>query len=407
MKSILKFANSADETIVTSDLLGIGQQVQKLSAAVKETQPASLIGIVGDYGSGKSVMIEIYKKGLGKGIKWVHVDAWKYPERKDLWEGFVIDFIKQIDPKKADTIVKKIEGRSKEKKKNAIKGVWGLIPWIGKLNSVVVDFIEESPAIRVFEIQAIFKELIEAVDEEIYIVVEDADRSGEAGLFFIETLSQFSKTLNTKEVFKILIPISERSFLANKDSYVKALDYVSFFDKQSRELSSFVDGIFCEDLTSDLVKRDHIIETLQRLADKYSLTVRDLKLIIRNSELQYQSLRSKGLDPDPRVVLLIESSRFIPQEGASKDSDSVYGHIRRNRFIEPNLNRGYLTPLFFAIALNRTVAEITDSMNVNPNQDPVFRNAIKFIDHTEVFTPNTSIPFHRDGTYCMAEYYLD
>jgi hypothetical protein len=41
-------------------------------------------------------MIEQAKKKSEEYIKRVQFDAWMFPERKELWDGFVIEFFQQL-----------------------------------------------------------------------------------------------------------------------------------------------------------------------------------------------------------------------------------------------------------------------------------------------------------------------
>ena len=50
-----------------------------------------------------------------KGV-WVEFDSWQYPERKNLWEGLILELASKIN--KRDITTKKIDGtQSKDNKK--------------------------------------------------------------------------------------------------------------------------------------------------------------------------------------------------------------------------------------------------------------------------------------------------
>ncbi len=47
--------------------------------------------------------------------------------------------------------------------------------------------------------QDLLRDLIKKQNKDIYIIVEDIDRSGDAGVYFLETLQQFISSLDTQE----------------------------------------------------------------------------------------------------------------------------------------------------------------------------------------------------------------
>src|SRR5690606_1032944 len=101
---------------------------------------------------------------------------------------------------------------------------------------------------RVDEIQEIFKEQIQKADTDLYVVLEDIDRSGDAGVFFLETLKQFVASLTTNKKFIVIVPISDASYYKNLESYLKSIDYFDFFVPENIKLGKFVEEIFDPEL---------------------------------------------------------------------------------------------------------------------------------------------------------------
>lgn len=59
-----------------------------------------MIGFIGEFVRGKSALIHHVKKKRAedsKEEKWIQFEAWSFPERRDLWEGFVLESARQID----------------------------------------------------------------------------------------------------------------------------------------------------------------------------------------------------------------------------------------------------------------------------------------------------------------------
>lgn len=420
MKSMLSDPKLVAEDYKTKDLLGFSAYISQLKTKVDATPARALIGIVGDYGTGKSVMLENLKDTITGDIHWVHFDAWKYPERNNLWEGFVLDFVRQVSPDDFKQVLKELDGTSNDAKKTLVK-TFGLAvgaavnivaPGSGNVANKAVDnlsyFANTSPARRVFQIQDIFEKLLtKRVKKPIYVVVEDADRSGDAGIYFIETLSQFLKNLEVKHKIKVFIPTARKSFLSDKrDAYIKALDLLEFFDLKSSDLAEFVEKVFNPELLSDNLRKHHLIEWLQRLAASYDLTIRDLKFIIRKSESQYQALQAQDRSPDARVVLVMESTKFI-NEKIGGAPHNAYEYILRNNLV---YNRSQVEMILFAIGQNVTTEQIAEVLNNLNENDSVFRRQIRFIDNDKYTKANrnsdTDKPVQCDGFYSLPLYYI-
>lgn len=383
-----------NETYKTDDLLDFSEYIKDLHAIVDNSVRMSLIGIVGPYGSGKSVMLESFRKKLRRKHKWVHIDAWKYPDRSDLWEGFVLDFARQVKPKQFKKVLSRLDGTSKDGLRTFIQSI-GIatslvLPGSDKAIDKLTYFAQSSPAKRIFQIQDIFKSLLSGIKETVFIVVEDVDRSGDAGIYFIETLNQFLKDLSVKNTIKVLIPIAETSFNGDKQqAYVKALDYIEFFDVELRDLGRFVDEVFSLEITTNDIKRDHILETLQRLLNNNGLTYRQLKLVIRNADLKHRAIQAKGLPSDPRIVLGIEASRFITN--TNKGSMITFADMRSSKYIE---HRTQLGLLLYAILRNETIGNTANFLGDVASNHTTYREAIVFVDHTTAPAGvNVSTPF--------------
>lgn len=383
-----------NETYKTEDLLDFSDYIKDLRAIVDSSNQMSLIGIVGPYGSGKSVMLESFRRKLRSRHKWVHIDAWKYPDRSDLWEGFVLDFARQIKPKQFKKVLGKLDGTSNDSWRTLIKTIGTaasfMVPGSDKAIDKLTYFARSSPAKRIFQIQDIFKNLLKDINDPIFVVVEDVDRSGDAGIYFIETLNQFLKDLNVNNVIKVLIPIAETSFSGEKQqAYIKALDYIEFFDVETRSLDRFVDEVFARDITKDPIKRNHILETLQRLLNNNGLTYRQLKLVIRNADLKHKAIQDKGLQSDARIVLGIEASRFITTTNSG--SITTFSDMRSSKYIE---HRTQLGILLYAILLNKTIADCAQFLADVSSNHTTYREALTIVDHTSA-APGTdvSVPF--------------
>ncbi|MCX6765768.1 MAG: P-loop NTPase fold protein [Candidatus Moranbacteria bacterium] len=313
-----------------NDLLGFSDIVASFAKKIDSLPTSSIIALVGPFGSGKSTMINRVMNERGSGEKWIEFDAWKYPDRKDLWEGFILDFSKEISPKDFAETEKKIQGTQNEDKKTLIKTI-SRIPGFAVLEGIN-HFFETSPARRVDEIQKILKEQVEKADSNLFIIVEDIDRSGDAGVFFLETLKQFLHSYSFKKKFVVIVPIANENYYKNLESYLKCIDYFDFFQPEKVKLDKFVDEIFRNNLfTGSFNRQDNnklvwtganrksqIISFLEGLfVERVETNMRLLKLIIRKADLIYKNQVDDGLEPDFRVTLCIEAAKYFKIDNKS------------------------------------------------------------------------------------------
>ncbi|PKK84456.1 MAG: hypothetical protein CVT49_03785 [candidate division Zixibacteria bacterium HGW-Zixibacteria-1] len=325
---IIKNYDLIQEDCKVEDLLDFSESIGQFSKKLNSIERSAIVGLVGKFGCGKSTMLyQIKKSSDNDKQKWIDFDAWKYPDRRDLWEGFVLDFADQVGNRKK--VTGKIDGKdTKSRLIGASTDILSII--IDKLPNLsfmekFLEIFKASPAKRVFEIQDILKQLINAQGKEIYIVIEDIDRSGDAGIYFLETLKQFIRDTEIGNKIIAIAPIGDENFAKNNDLYLKCLDYIEYFNPKFTGLSKFVRSIFKEDLLKSKYSYPDIsihstefdctgqvstfFDELFKL--KKGMTIRTLKNIIRESDLNYISQVLDGHRPDWRVTLCFQASKYL------------------------------------------------------------------------------------------------
>jgi hypothetical protein len=402
-KGFVKNEDLLKETHKVDDCLGFESLIENFSKKVFNIDKPSIFGLVGPFGSGKSTMLFQMQKKMEDSAKWINFDAWKYPDRQDLWEGFVLDFAKSISPDEFKNVDKKIKGKQNDDKKTLIK-VLSRIPGFAVLDGLN-HFFETSPARRVDEIQGILTDQIKKSNEDLFVVVEDIDRSGDSGVFFLETLKQFISNLKTNNKIIVIVPMSDVSYYEKFDSYLKSVDYFDFFQPAELKLDKFVDEIFDNTLFEGQLKRkdnNRIIWTgearraqtisfLQGLFKEHKeMSMRLLKLIIRKANLVYINQMEDGHEPDFRVTLCFEVAKYFNVSG--NDDKKYFDNFKqRGVVIRGNIFSSFL----FAMLANR------DNLY---EEDRAGRNSIKrllssphdfkFIERKEVDQrePGESLP---------------
>src|SRR3989339_175224 len=298
MESFIKNEKILEEDYKTNDLLNFSEIVNSFRKKLEQISENSIVGLIGKFGTGKSTMLyQLYKEQKRETDieRWINFDAWKYPERKELWEGFVLEIARDLDKKLFDTTRKKIDGEQSNNIRNLIKVIFQGANFFMPGASIGENFanlFKTSPVRRIFEFQEILNQIIVETRKNIYIIIEDIDRSGDRGIFFLETLKNFIKENQSDKKIIIIVPIGEtqRKEEGNfKDSYDKVLDYDFYFNPENIDFTNFIKEIFNDAFISnnDLYYFNYLFKLLVGVKN---LTLRELKAILRLSNVIYKKL---------------------------------------------------------------------------------------------------------------------
>lgn len=425
MASFLKDRLVMEEGHRVDDLLDFSSESSRLESYINDISQSSIIGYIGKFGSGKSTCIYqlIKKNSTDKTTKWFEFDAWKYPERRDLWEGFVLDIADQLGTR--SKVQKAVDGKQT---KSAVvdittdiagagmelfgeiaeraTGVIGKIAGKIQIADKLVDFFKRSPIKRVFEIQDLLNKMFTALEADtICIVIEDIDRSGDAGQYFLETMRQFIKNNTSGKKIIILVPIGLEVYDGNAEhyaSYQKTLDYTIFFEPRGIVYSKYIDHIFDPNSfptifqtsphLSDTPKWKEHLNDWFRIATDNNLTIREIKSIIRSADIVYSQLKELGFSPDPRVVLAIQILTSIKSEG--------YVRWIKRIGIDNDINGSFPTAIYLqTVALNIT----TEVFSKNYQS-----MRIRLVDTIDMPIPVKQMYTTReeDQGYTLSSYYL-
>lgn len=348
-----------EETSAMEDLLGFESACEKFAKKIDSIFGASVIALVGPFGSGKSTMLHQIMTPRSEKELWVEFDAWKYPDRKDLWEGFVLDLAKIISPKELEKTAKAIQGTQNDDKKTLIKTL-SRIPGFAVLEGLN-HFFETSPAKRVDDIQRILNKHLGEIHKNLFIIIEDIDRSGDAGIFFLETLKQFLRTTDLTKKILVIVPMANDNYHKNIDSYLKSIDYFEFFEQGDIKLEKFINEVFDENLFVGEFKRagdDRLVwtgenrkkQTMSFLEGLFSempgVNMRLLKLIIRKANLVYKNQITDGHDPDFRITLCLETAKYF-KIGDTADLSYFDDYKKRGVVTRGNIFCSYLATMLF------------------------------------------------------------
>lgn len=322
-----------EETHHTDDLFDVSFAVKRLDGLFRSVPNLSMILYVGPYGAGKSTAIHQLLTSYPKKT-FLEFDAWKYPDRKDLWENFVLELARQFDEKTFKEFEKMLDGKQDDDKKALFGVVSGLIPGGDSLKEGMNYFLASSPATRTYQIQKILTQLItqKMKNKDVTIIIEDIDRAGDAGIFFLETLKTYLKTLDKKLNIKCIVPVSTTSFEGNPDSYLKCIDIIEYFRTPNPDLADFMARLLDEELFDDTARTQmrHFFDALFN-AYQGQMSPRLLKQIMRAANSKYEVLLADYELADARIVIMCEAMKFLKRGNATTEQTVFQYSLQQRR----------------------------------------------------------------------------
>lgn len=297
--------NLIQENSNIDDLLDLSEYINRYFNKVESYQDRVMLWLKWRFWIWKSTFLNQFSKRITEdnNTHWFEFDAWKYPNRENLWENFILEFARSFDEKEFDKILRKVDGKTAS---NWVEKFIDFSSWFHWSIKNFNNFLNTSPARRTFEVQLILEELILSIKKEkIYIIVEDIDRSWDKWIYFLETLNYFVKNTSLPEVqIKIIVPISDESYEAEKYAYHKCLDDIETYNQPNYDLKNFCNKVFITELREwlNLNIFSILVELLEGLFIFHwkNITLRELKFLLRKSNSLYMSI-IKEYTPDIKV----------------------------------------------------------------------------------------------------------
>ncbi len=317
----------------TNDLIDISYITDGFKNKLQSIDKSSIVGLIGQFGSGKSTMLyQIEKNKIKKDDVWINFDAWKYPDRKDMWEGLIIEFAYAIDKRKE--IVKKLEGKSDECNRintyiDAAKAIVNL-PVFDSIRRIYNRYHDSSPIKRLYDLQLMFGNLIKSINSDIYLVLEDVDRSGDSGIFLLETLKQFLGTLNKNKKIIVIVPVGDTKYKENINAYLKCFDYVEYFNYTNINLDNFFKSIIKDTMLVEITENRYLISEIFEYVFRVNpeFNIRLMKTILRKANMNYKAQLNDGYSPKWMWTVVFELTEYIY---AKKQNTTFFNIIVKDR----------------------------------------------------------------------------
>ncbi len=294
-------------------------RVKKRIEQAGDNRRNTVIAYLGDYGMGKSQVLNIVHKSLDdKHFTWLSFESWQYSSRQDLWQFFIeLTSNKLIGNKVTrwfkkywlDLIVFIVFIASFYVTFLYQVGSLNLDAWqilyvkytAGIVLTSIVGYLiakyihPKTPLTRIEEFEKMLRKAIQKSKKTIVIVIEDVDRTGDDGVTFMESLSVFLKS-NTfrKSVIiiapqknTILNPLSpEKGGIRPIENGVKVYDESMYFsvDITARAIETFFNNLsFTKEHQKHKLAMEWITNEL-RYYNSDQLSIRMLKYALRSVE---------------------------------------------------------------------------------------------------------------------------
>lgn len=352
--------NLLEEKPSDIDTLGYDDEITHVKMRIDrliKKKKHSIIAYLGPFGVGKSTVLREVQKQTTN-YKWITFEMWRYSNRNELWDAFVIKLASELTKGKDEfDIADEVEGSSLSRLEWPLVFIWVGCVWLGlTVISVIVWFsfkdgvgvggqfweayfkyavptifpililvglgkflqlgfiTNKRPLRRVFELEGILFNKVKKMKKPLVVVVEDVDRSSEDGAIFLETLNHFLRSLTSSATpFIVIAPQSAQAFSKFDDHSYKGLETaLKIYDEKIYFNSSITDESitkFYEDLGVDPVWKNQITQATQAIvsAHRKAFTIRLLKHALREV-IQFSEMNS---NINPVIALSIILSRYV------------------------------------------------------------------------------------------------
>jgi hypothetical protein len=342
------------------DALGYKDEVthvkMRIDRLVKKNKH-SIVAYLGPFGVGKSTVLRGVQKQT-KNYNWVTFEMWRYSNRNELWDAFVIKLAAELTTGKDESeIADEVEGTSLNRLEWPLVLVWVACVWFGLTALSIIAWLSfkdgigvggqfweaylkyaaptilpililvglgkflqlsfitnKRPLRRVFELESMLFNKMKKMKKPLVVVVEDVDRSSEDGAIFLETLNHFLRSLKSNSTpFIVMAPQSTRAFNKFDDHSYKGLETTLKIYDEKIYFNSLVSDEslvkFYSDLGVDPVWKDQLTQATQAIisAHRKFITIRLLKHALREV-VQFTEMNP---DINPVIALAIILSRYV------------------------------------------------------------------------------------------------
>lgn len=384
MGSIFSDSRVLDESPSDEDLLGYKSEIDRVKGRLNtaiQNNKSVIIAYLGGYGVGKSTILRAVKKKLPR-VKWVTFETWRYANRNELWDAFVIKLAAELGDKKEVQIADDIDGD-----KPNVKCIITLIP-LALLISIILSYLlhgvtgfwkvylkyappvivpvlllfgvtyllnkvsHSKPLKRIFQLEDLLRDALSGMNKPLVLVIEDVDRAGDEGAVFMEALHEFLRKNEFDQSVIVVAPQLKDAFDALNIERARHIEHsLKAYDEKMYFNSAINDRATVEKFYSKIVfdekyakYKPTMIEVTWEINFYYKndqLTIRMIKHALREVDWFIQAYP----DHNPTVALVHALARIL-----KKDSNIPIRNLYRN--VSLTVNQPPNSSIEYVIAAN-------------------------------------------------------
>jgi hypothetical protein len=360
MSDVIKNHQMLQESYRQKDLFDFTQYADNLDSTLSSNKSPTVTALIGGYGTGKTVLTNMVHDKHPT-VKWLDFDAWKYPDKKNLWEAFILELTEVVDKSLLPENKRLIEGGETKKTKllgffDSIKthvstlallvAIYFLSTYTDKDTDIATQILlgafavlavilavvkyydiesDEQAIHRVSDYEKIMLKTLSKYRGMLYIVIEDVDRAGDQGRLFLETVSNFfhQESLTNKKI-NVIVPMkhgggaaasSEKS-VSFYDSCQKSIDNFVYFKPSVKDIEPFL----LEVLSNDYTKQEDLTlltQLLQPYINDGTINFRRFKRIIRDAVKRHERIGNTKGSSLFMLCVIAETLKYIPGSGGT------------------------------------------------------------------------------------------
>lgn len=355
------------------DFIGLDKEKDKLKRLLNQTfntNQNSLIAYIAPFGAGKSTILKSVEEETQDKYSWLTFETWRYANRDDLWNNFTVEVLAHFKDMPLIKAAKTIDGGQPTKMEIGLgliliasimavtistNYIWMTFkddPFISAWLKYALPTLVSSLGIiglatimswskwlrrpdkitRVFQFEDVLKDSINKSKKPLVFVIDDADRAGEDGMVFLETLRTFMKKNTFKRSIVVIVPQANRTFSVAETSNGRLIDRALKIYDTASYFSPNISSYDFEKYYTNLQIHERHIKDLSRVSKALAIdypggvSLRLYKYALRETNLFLQSYPTADLV----LVFMFVLSRHITTTIGSGEATIALNIFRHN-----------------------------------------------------------------------------
>lgn len=299
----LKDEVKMEEAFRNEDRFGFNSEISNLTNQIDNMNNKTILWYIWPFWSGKTTILNQIHKNKEKKVKRIEFLAWKYPNRENLWENFVYEIAKELWVEEAKKVLLQIQRKPHNRIKALLIDIINRIKFLGVGITSFMDFILAHWKNNLDLVYTLLWKLLWKLskngNEEIYLIIEDIDRSGDRWIFFLETLQHFLTNECKEDIkIKVIVPLDKQIYYQHSREYLKIINTTYM---KSNDINIFHRKRFAKHLFSKEVCNGVTLDLLWKILEYFFTwsvemeehTIRSIKHILKQINIAYKTQTKK------------------------------------------------------------------------------------------------------------------